>query len=456
MGFNGDSSFRATLRAILAPRVGSDDKVGLTYTHSTYAADSIRSSNPKDVFRACLGGVESNRLYIHNAHATIDTSRKALFDAIDDPEKGFVKQFPSFVELTAPRKFVEQKGIGNMRFFSSDEMKTSVVFVEMLNIKLWHLLQCFVYALFKWYFVDKPISPEEKELMSSLAKKSSTEYEELIEAEAAKYDFRGKLIEKVVARFESESRRAQLAAVNDNISNTETDARNTLERYQNLIEALDQLRIRRYGLQAIIDSGDIDSELSEYFQSHKMLDPIGANGSKLEFIVRTYLDGYDPEMYASIARNRRSYMYNNYEVSDKFSDVENRKKLLDAIFSDDPVIRVKMCAYYSIDTRGSVDSMRGYSFPRNCQDYIPNPHLHYHDCLGDHQRYISERLLEGDTIGAIEQCIASSKSINVGEDITVKYFLQDLFTSKNKVIELSDGRNVTPSEALDWLNEQEA
>ena len=134
----------------------------------------------------------------------------------------------------------------------------------------------------------------------------------------------------------------------------------------------------------------------------------------------------------------------------------NTKKLLDAIFGDEPVLRVKICAYYDMDVRGDVDSMRRYRFQPNCNDYMPNPHLNHYNCLGNHRRYINDRLTDGDVVGAIEQCIASAKSLNIGEGATMEYFLHDLFQTSRKIIELPDHTSVNPSEALKWLKDQES
>ena len=70
---------------------------------------------------------------------------------------------------------------------------------------------------------------------------------------------------------------------------------------------------------------------------------------------------------------------------------------------------------------------------------------------------MSERLLEGDMVGCLMQCIASTKCLNLCDSAVVSRFVQDLFNwdLKSKIIELPDKRSVTVKEAYQWLIDQE-
>lgn len=450
--YNGDVSFCATLRALLANRIG-EDSIRVKYSHNTWNADQINHNDSKTIFGASVDQGIYNCIEIHNVKSSTEAYRRAFFDKLDNDETSFVRSYPGYVELTAIRECIAKQV--NVRVYTNADIKRTVIFVEQLNTRIWHYLQCFTVQYCKWYFKDNPISKEEQDLLVSLSDRYPAKYEELIETIASNFDFRTYLIDKVVMKFEKQARQRQLENVEHRIQEAAEELQYLLDQYREKSYSLDDLRVQRMGLNSIIESGEDNNELADYFRSHKMLDPVDTRGSHLSFIVRTYLDGYDPEMYETIAKNQRSHLYRNYSTNGVFDSVENRKKLMDAIFSDDPVLKVKMCAFYDLDIRGSVESAVGYHFPRNCADYIPNPHLHHHDCLGDHRRFIMERLKENDLLGAIEQCISSAKSINIGEDVTVKYFLEDLFTTSARVIEVKDGRSLTPTEALAWLEEYE-
>ena len=58
-------------------------------------------------------------------------------------------------------------------------------------------------------------------------------------------------------------------------------------------------------------------------------------------------------------------------------------------------------------------------------------------------------------VGAVEQCVGSCKSINLAESQTFTYFFELLFSTNEKVVELPDHTSVSPSDALEWLNNME-
>lgn len=450
--YNGDTSFAATLRALLIPRIG-EGKINLILQQGSFRSFRIDHDFFYNYEYRWIDYAKSDTIVMYNFQVSDKSNDQDFFDALDDPENGFIKRNERYTALDAVSKALSSSV--NIRAYSNLETRTTIVFVSRLNMRSWHLLQCTIPAIVRWYFTESKITEEEKKLLMSLNNRNSTDYERLIEEFASKFDFRTYMIDHVVTGFEKATRESQLNSMDNNIENIEYEIRSILDRYKGYIEQLDEYKVRRAGLAEMIRTGEGSTELTDYFRSNKQLDPVEVSGSHLKFIVRTYLDNYDPELYETMAKRPGSHLYHDYDTVPKFENAGVRKKFMDAIFSDDPILRVRMCAYYDLDIRGHVSSYSGYRYPNNCSDFIPNPHLQYHNCLGDHQRYINERLLAGDTIGAIAQCIASAQSMNLGEDVTVKYFFQELFTTKKKVIELPDGTHVSPEEALDWLNEQE-
>ena len=451
--FSDDTSFVATLRAMLFPRVG-DNEVCLNAKRATYSENTINNVDKMGLFNDMFGSPSvSDSLIIVNATSVSSNDRERLMQVLDDPENGLVAKYKGFTEMTNIRKFVEN--VMNARFYTNETTRTTLIVVELMNLRKWHYLQAFTPRYFKWYFQDNPITDEEKGLLASLIQRNPQEYEQRIEQFADKMDVRAHAVRSMLNDFERRSREAQLQAVDNEIYNCQRNIERILEEYRRQIEFMDEKKIRRAGLSTIIAEGGTSSEIVDYFLSNKSFDLIETCESHIRFIVRTYLDAFDPEMYSTIARRQQSHLFRGYDINvSAFRSIEARKKLMDAIFSDDPILRVKICAYYDVDVRGSVDSAHGFSFPSNCNDRLPNPHLQYHDCLGNHRRYICEALMNGDVIGAMEQCVSSAKSVNVGEDVTMKYFLRDLFNSNAKILVNNDGTELTPVEALEMLNKE--
>lgn len=453
-GYNGDRSFVATLRALLHPRIG-DDVVRMNLTSSNFGRSGMRGVDSKTLIGASVGDLREGRLQIHNVSASDSEDRKAFFDILDSTDTGFLKLFNNYHEMTNIREFVAPAM--NARFYTSEEKKNTVIFVESMNTMKWHYIQSFCPRYFKWYFESSPISEEEKSLLQSLVKRSSDDYERIIEEIASKFDMRSYLIESMVGDLERGARRQQLDRIDQNISEVRAKLERYMSQYRDALSNLDDLNVRRIGLVDIINS-DVsgESELVDYLKSNKNIDVIGASGSRFEFIVRSYLDYWDQDIFDSAINRKTSSLYTGYGVRNHaFSDADTRKKFLSAIFSETPLLRIKMCGYYNLDIHGDSTSSRGYSYPKNCKDRLPNPHLHRFNCLGNHQIAINEYLRNGDTVGAVEQCVGSCKSINLAEAPTFTYFFEMLFSTNENVIELPDHTSVSPTEALKWLNERD-
>lgn len=445
--FNGDCSFLATLRALLYSRSGDDD-VRFIVGGSRYAPVNIENSSSRAVFEATISpsryGV--NTLILHELRAEDNSAVLKKFD--DD----FCKEYNNFRELMDLRRFVSK--YMNARFYISEAEHKTVILVEDLNLRKYHFLQTLIPRYFPWYFVEKPITDGEKELITTLTNRYAIEYERLIAEFASRIDFRAHAIRSVLGSYEQSARSEQLRMVEQELNENMTRIERTMSTYQALVSQRDDLNVRHAGLRTIINGATENSELVDYFICNRNLTPVSTGDMNFSFIVKCYLDSFDPDMFETMARNPQSHLYQGYLAPPQFRNIEDKKLFLGAIFSEDPKLKVKICAFYRLDARGISTSCTGYMYPDDCRDRMPNPHLQYHNCLGNHQRYINDHILRGDMVRAVEQCVASAKSLNIGEGITACRFFGELMSSRNKVIELPDGTEVNAVEALAWLKAQ--
>ena len=135
------------------------------------------------------------------------------------------------------------------------------------------------------------------------------------------------------------------------------------------------------------------------------------------------------------------------------------QKLMREIFvSENPRLRIRFCAAYRFDLNGSVSPQTGDFSDYTFDGYMPNTHIDRFHCMGNYLRTINELLRQRNYIGALEQCIASCKSLNFGDSAVMGEFMKTMWSngSVSRCIELPDGRVVKPNEAIRWLEEQEA
>lgn len=125
---------------------------------------------------------------------------------------------------------------------------------------------------------------------------------------------------------------------------------------------------------------------------------------------------------------------------------------------EEPVLRIKFCAAYRFDLDGNVHAQGHHNFDDyKFAEYMPNPHIDRYRCMGGYERTINCLLGNRDYIGALEQCIASCKSLNWGDSTVMAAFMGTMWEDNGcarRCIELPDGRVVNPIEAIRWVEQQ--
>lgn len=450
--YKEDCSFVATLRALLGSRMREDEGIRVNITERSDSEASVRNSDETAIVDAFSGKVGDNSISICGFNGT-EGSVLASFEKI---ENLFTKTYAGYSELEDLHVFFSKQAY--IRAYINEENRSAAIFVGNLDIRIWHLIQSVLPRIIPWYFRDHPLSENERGLLLSLTDRYATKYENQIELFASGDDFRNKKIQKMIGGFETRSKQMRLENVQREIRRQERSIEQNLEIYRGLIINLEDMRVRECGLAYQIKECGGSSELADYFVCNKHVNPVDARNNSIKIIVDCTIENYDPDMYENMTNNPRSYLFTGYEVSaEAFADVGARKKFLDAIFGEDSVLKIKVCAYYDLDLRGNVSSIRGYPYPREYENHLANPHIDRFACIGNNVPLINTYLRKGDYISAIEQCVSSAKNLNLAEgEQTVAPFMAKVFCSECRaVIRLPDGTSCTPTEAYEWLLSQE-
>jgi len=136
--FRGDSSFLATLRALMYKRVPKEESISLYHSSSRYGKYEIGEAAPKDCVRAFLRSTHilsavPGVLHIHSFDGSEDDNT-ACFNAVDNG--GLNAALGNvFTALPDVDKFLEQSGKFRTRVYISEERRSALVFVEKLDIK---------------------------------------------------------------------------------------------------------------------------------------------------------------------------------------------------------------------------------------------------------------------------------------------------------------------------------
>jgi hypothetical protein len=444
-----DNSFEVTIKTLLMNRVKDEGFVGrigrqnireiASGDNSSTFIRNVLAANGFDIIPNSLSIIGLNG----NNEEIVASFRKLQY---------FPKSWDGFDEEKDLSLFCKKANV-YCKIFTNSATKTAVVFVGNLDIRKVHLILSLISRIIPWHFEEAPLSDDEKVLVYSLTQRDKDAYVAAIDKLISSIDFRSAKIERVLGGFAEKTKQTRIRSIEDRIQNTIRSMNDCMASYRNYLD--DNVRLNEELIGVKYSESPPDDELVALFKTIKGLDIIEADPRSFRFHVDTYLEYFDPEMFDRMKMRENSCLFDGYDHDRRFT-VEVRKKILEAIFTDEAPLKVKMKAYYSLDLNGNVATRSGYNYPRYLNDSVPNPHLQRHACLGQHSGIIIEKLRGGDYVGAIMQCITSAKSVNLGESVSVTPLMHDLFgnaDSSRKCIELPDGTRKTVWEAYQWLLE---
>lgn len=460
--FDGDYSLVSTLRALVAPRMEDGDEIQAYFEYHSYSKSFVGSRSVDSIVKELRSPGDEEYLcskggfiYIHNLNGT-QVDNYAVLEAV---KSGFTDVYNGWVQLERVTAFYRKEFY--VLCFVNTEAKCVEIFVDNLDVRKLHYLQCSIVAFLPWYFdAQKGISEDEMELIQSLKeKKSADKYLNALNKIAVQYDFRTAKIKRMLEGFETRFEKKECDRLTAEIESRNRRIKEYNDAIVSLLRDKNSLNIKLMGLQVKIASGSNESEMMDFFLRSKNLDVVDVSNTALHFVVKEYLDFFDEDLAERVINNKDSVVYhpNYHDLSGRipFDDI---KLLMTAIFIDQ-TLRIKFCAAYKLVLGEEARGVNGHDFGYGYGEYMPNPHIQMHGCLGNYRPKINEFILRSDYIGAVSQCVASCKSLNFGDSVVMGEFMESLYGTRtslnNKCIELPNGSTVTPKEAIAWLKKQE-
>lgn len=451
--FMGDCSFISTLRALLFTRMPKEDTVCMKISRSDLSSADLASYHATDaVVRICrnnsmIGANGGFALHYFNS-----MSQQANKESYECVVANFESVYPGYKKLDKITEFYRKAF--PVTCFLNQDTKSIALFVEQMDYRRFHYLQCAILPMVPWYFDPKNgISPLEKSLVESLMNNTPDNYNDCIRKIYDTFDFRSEIIKRELSGFE-------LRYIKDALRDTESQYNSII----NNINALNaqigeelrkqaEITFRINGMRQKIDSGDSESEIMEYFLCNKNLTLIRSQDSRVDFIVRAKLEYFDPDMAERAVDNNNSLLYRRGDYGLSHSDM---KRLYQAIFID-CTLSVNVCAAYRLSIDGGVQAIGHCNFGSDFDDCMPHPHVDEYSCMGDYVRIINELMQRHDYIMALEQCIASARSLNFADSTVLGYFASCIMGGARgeRCIALPNGNVVTAPDAVKWLKEQD-
>lgn len=455
--YSGDISFLTTLRALVFPRMAEDDYLRVSFDGSSYSVGDVAGNPSRAVVKAiCSDSVTSrdNYIYIHSFRNHQDDN----YACLELMKRDFCKVYPGWHRLEKVTEFYKKQFL--TMCFINPEKKSVIIFVDNFDIRKMHYLQCSIFAFLPWYFdPEKGVSEIEMELITSLREKTPDKYNDVIERIASQYDFRTARIRQLLSGFETRFEKIECQNIKRQLDGERDSLRYLNQQIGEHLRLKHDLEIKLLGLESKVSSTTDDSEIMEYFLCNDKLVLLEVTDNTMLFGVKTYIEYFEEDMAKAAINNKNSYLYRpDSEDGDRYIPAESIEKLMKSIFIDQ-TLKIKVCAAYEFRLDGNVDARQYFSFNHEFKDCMPNPHIDGYQCMGNYSRTINELLANRNYIAALEQCIASAKSLNFGDSTVMHLFARAIYhidcDYNNRCIELPDGRIVDPKEAIAWLEEQE-
>lgn len=444
-----DATFLTTLRALLDDKIKPGDRVYFQYS-------PLRSHVGSDLLYHAYALGDDNEGVISLMDVYLDRVNKSFEQFVEDFRSGIKdddRYAKSWVEIPKVNAFFIKAF--EVHCFINAEARNVLLITHELDVKKMHYLQCAIPAFMPWYFPkDNGISDEEMQLIKSLADTDPAKYIGIIESTAQKKGLKEKRLRDLLSGIEMSvelERREQLKCRIQEVIRSLDDID---YRISELLKQKTEYETDLLGVETKLANSDDNNEILEYFMCNKKLALKNRYGQNITFVANDYLTYFDEEAAERVINNKRSFVYTRDRGVVSKKDMEF---LMRAIFLDQ-VLRVRFCAAYDLNISGTIRPIQGYSFGTDSQKFTPNPHINTYTCLGDYKRHILDRLRDHDYIGAIEQCVASCKSLNLLDSCVMERFMDVLYghceqTVNRCFIEMPDGKIGTPEEAVEWLKE---
>lgn len=322
------------------------------------------------------------------------------------------------------------------RCFINYEAKKCIVFTEAPSESLskWEQkLTSVLFRLLPWRFPEK-IDQEDEEYFKGFYKADETS---LMRTKAIEHDvierggWRELCYKKLAYKLLAGSSETMIAEY-------EKIEANRYDRIKRLIEELAYVQRTLQETQCILKNLRLGSsqQSDELLQGlkNKSVQILHTRADGLVLGICDTMDYYDEDEFHRLEQRRGSYFY----MFDHFT-----QRVLHGIFAKN-LGTFKVSSVFRFNTTTLVPADRGCYTPKLINNFLPNPHLYFYQCLGGNAVPIQEFIVKGEYDAAIQQAVAATKNINFA-DSTVIQRLADWIscTPNSRCIIARDGTEMT-------------
>lgn len=437
-----DSSMLSTMRAILFDRTEETyelweyNKVGDGFNGERYI------SSPEDFIDYFAHYESHNKVLTTIYHSSEFQITDDLVSALE--KRGEVRGWRAIRKVTEFFRNTFQ-----VIALANDELKSSIVIVFSDNIRHYHAVQAAILAWMPYVFnKEDGITEDEAALFASLQNGDYAAYCAALDAIYRNSNIMDKMLERALSGIESRKFEALIRDAENEIRNHDENIQNYIDRIQRYASAIRELQAKIIGYKTAVENNS-GNELLDFFKSNKNVRLHDFDNGKVYFDALSYLEYWDEEQAERYIENNNSVFYAN-PPRDRFVSVNEMHRLLTAIFVDCK-LRLRLVARYCLNEDGNISGISDAAFDGVFDDRMPNPHIQGYRCLGNYGDILRDASRTGNYVIAVQQCITSCGSLNIGDSTVMERFIREFYTYTKKCVELPDGTTVAPYDAVKYL-----
>lgn len=427
--YKGDVSFVSTLRMLFDKAVPEGEYLGFAITETLAPRNSLDALDNTLLISFYSNGQD-----------------------VEEHVKTLLEKWPDFRRIQKFTDFYGPTMKMGVACIVSDERKTSVIFSPPLDMARYHYLQCSVPICLPWYFDPaKGISSESKALLKSLMNESDGDYLRILGEYVDGLDLMEEYREKSLREFESSFLVAQKSDTEAEIDNLKSEITRLMDQFTAVNRDITLKEAALIGIRQKISSSGDGGDLAGYFASNPNVVFESAEDGTLRFVCRGTLEYWEEDVANDYITRDSSFLYDGGGDIDR----QDAQKLLTAVFIDRK-IKLNVCARFALVSGGGVTAVSGSRFDSRFDDCVPNPHIQGYGCISGYVPTIEAYLTQHRYVEAIEQCVASCRSINFNDGTVMEDFMSWLRSPDDAGVNLKgfvlpDGTVTDPYGAIEYL-----
>lgn len=374
-----------------------------------------------DLVTLCIGDEYLNDIVTNNMENQMHILLSD-YENISKAEEYFDKKH-EFTRLRDVEMYLYSKSKERSEIYINEDLMSAFVLVDNNRIRSGtnklgyvHLLTTMIPRLFPKMFRDKPITNDEISFIEAVIADDRDLINVCLNKLFENCEFDKRLAEKIIREFETTEINNRINRFKNEFEDITCRMAELLRQYADFNTRKNEVSDLYRGALAARDNMEAGS-LSRFIESNKeriKVEP--CNPGELRFTIYSKLENFNRESFEKI------YLRN---LSIRNWDNDDLRLVAKNIFGENNRFDLRMMSTFTIGRNKEINVYR--EFDLKGRKHFPNPHHYFFSCLGDNGRLIADFLVEGDTIGAIIQCIGCTESVNVHESVTTERMYNLLF-----------------------------